>query len=74
MEIADWLTKIILGAGLVQLTRLPHSDLEVRETMADGVSGDSGPPMEPPNPADGASNHGIFLHLRSVIRLSLDTI
>ena len=37
VEIADWLTKVILGAGLVQLTQLPTPIWKFAQAMADGV-------------------------------------
>ncbi|TWI97547.1 hypothetical protein JN11_03367 [Mucilaginibacter frigoritolerans] len=37
-EISDWLTKIVLGAGLVQLKEMPHFILKVADKMALGVS------------------------------------
>lgn len=48
VEIADWLTKIILGAGLVQLTRLPGPIWTFATNMAMGVVKDT---TETPNPA-----------------------
>jgi hypothetical protein len=47
-EIADWLTKIILGAGLVELTNLVHSLPRFAEYMARGV--EPVPPVSPSCP------------------------
>ena len=66
VEIADWLTKIILGAGLVQLTRLPGPIWAFAKTMALGVvlEGDKvdGAPVvaEAPNPAMALAIMGFF--------------
>jgi hypothetical protein len=59
VEIADWLTKIILGAGLVQLTRLPGPIWTFAQTMAKGVSG-ADPNLETPNPAMALAIMGFF--------------
>jgi hypothetical protein len=63
-EIADWLTKIILGAGLVQLTRLPTPIWNLATNMAQGVvKGTEGPghPFgEPANPAMALAIMGFF--------------
>jgi hypothetical protein len=48
-EIADWLTKIILGAGLVQLTSMPGPIWKFANLIALGVVED--PRVETPNPA-----------------------
>jgi hypothetical protein len=48
-EIADWLTKIILGAGLVQLTSMPGPIWKFANVIALGVVED--PSVETPNPA-----------------------
>ena len=48
-EIADWLTKIILGAGLVQLTSMPGPIWKFANLIALGVVED--PKVETPNPA-----------------------
>ncbi len=48
-EIADWLTKIILGAGLVQLTSMPGPIWKFANVIALGVVEDSS--VETPNPA-----------------------
>jgi hypothetical protein len=37
-EISDWLTKVVIGAGLVQLKQLPHFILQVANKMAIGIS------------------------------------
>jgi len=58
VEIADWLTKIILGAGLVQLTRLPGPIWKLANTMALGVVED--PAVETPNPAVALATMGFF--------------
>ena len=58
VEIADWLTKIILGAGLVQLTRLPGPIWKLANTMALGVVED--PAVETPNPAVALAVMGFF--------------
>jgi fumarate reductase subunit D len=66
VEIADWLTKIILGAGLVQLTRLPGPIWTFAKTMALGVvlegANVDGPPVvaEAPNPAMALAIMGFF--------------
>lgn len=39
-EIADWLTKIILGAGLVQLTKLPHQIWMLSNFVASAIPED----------------------------------
>lgn len=57
VEIADWLTKIILGAGLVQLTRLPTPIWKFASTMADGVVAGT---HEPPNPPMAIAIMGFF--------------
>jgi hypothetical protein len=49
-EIADWLTKLILGAGLVTLTKLPDPIFRFASFMAKGV--DPMPPAKPP-PVEG---------------------
>jgi len=57
IEIADWLTKIILGAGLVQLTRMPTPIWNFAGKMAKGVvEGTS----EPANPAMALAIMGFF--------------
>ncbi len=38
-EISDWLTKLLLGAGLVSLARLGHSLGELIDTVARGLGG-----------------------------------
>jgi hypothetical protein len=48
VEIADWLTKVILGAGLVQLASLRHLTWNLAGTMAEGVVKGT---AEPANPA-----------------------
>ena len=48
VEIADWLTKIILGAGLVQLTRLPEPIWKFAQAMAEGVVKGTREPANPP--------------------------
>jgi len=58
VEIADWLTKIILGAGLVQLTSLPGPIWKLANTMALGVVED--PAVETPNPAIALAIMGFF--------------
>jgi hypothetical protein len=58
VEIADWLTKIILGAGLVQLTSLPAPIWKLANTMALGVVED--PKVETPNPAIALAIMGFF--------------
>jgi hypothetical protein len=58
VEIADWLTKIILGAGLVQLTRLPGPIWKFANTIALGVVED--PRVETPNPAIALAIMGFF--------------
>ena len=58
VEIADWLTKIILGAGLVQLTSLPGPIWKFANTMAMGVVED--PRVETPNPAIALAIMGFF--------------
>jgi hypothetical protein len=60
VEIADWLTKIILGAGLVQLTRMPGPIWKFAYVMSVGVSGTDNPPVEPPNPAVALAVMGFF--------------
>ncbi|HXM23760.1 MAG TPA: hypothetical protein VN948_21055 [Terriglobales bacterium] len=57
VEIADWLTKIILGAGLVQLTRLPTPIWKFAEAMAKGVVAGTN---EEPNPAMALAIMGFF--------------
>lgn len=57
-EIADWLTKIILGAGLVQLTSLPRPIWSFAKVMALGVVED--PAVETPNPAIALAIMGFF--------------
>jgi hypothetical protein len=57
VEIADWLTKIILGAGLVQLTRLPHPIWLFAVTMADGVVAGT---LETANPPMALAIMGFF--------------
>jgi len=57
IEIADWLTKIILGAGLVQLTRLPDPIWRFASKMAEGVVKDT---CENPNPAMALAIMGFF--------------
>jgi len=37
-EISDWLTKVVIGAGLVQLKELPKFILKVAYKMAIGIS------------------------------------
>ena len=59
VEIADWLTKIILGAGLVQLTRLPKPIWEFATRMSVGVAVNSALD-ETPNPAIGLAIMGFF--------------
>lgn len=61
-EIADWLTKIILGAGLVQLTNMPRPIWAFAQKMALGaVQGDKvGQPWEAPNPAVALAIMGFF--------------
>jgi protein-S-isoprenylcysteine O-methyltransferase Ste14 len=63
VEIADWLTKIILGAGLVQLTHLPTPIWKFAQTMAEGVVNGTGTPGkvgEPPNPPMALAIMGFF--------------
>jgi hypothetical protein len=62
-EIADWLTKLILGAGLVALTKLPGPILKFAIFMAGGV--DPMPPAPVPqgvqgNPAIALAIMGFF--------------
>jgi hypothetical protein len=57
VEIADWLTKIILGAGLVQLTRLPTPIWNFAINMSQGVVAGT---HEPPNPAMALAIMGFF--------------
>jgi hypothetical protein len=57
-EIADWLTKIILGAGLVQLTRMPAPIWKFANLIALGVVED--PSVETPNPAIALSVMAFF--------------
>jgi len=62
VEIADWLTKIILGAGLVQLTTLtsPNGPIwRFAVAMAKGVVAGSNVP-EPPNPPMALAIMGFF--------------
>ncbi|HXM61465.1 MAG TPA: hypothetical protein VN950_11485 [Terriglobales bacterium] len=61
-EIADWLTKVILGAGLVQLTSMPRPIWLFANKMALGaVQGDKvGQPWEAPNPAIALAIMGFF--------------
>jgi hypothetical protein len=40
-QISDWLTKVIIGAGLVQLKEIPGFIVEVSKKMARGISIDS---------------------------------
>jgi hypothetical protein len=43
-EVSDWLTKLLLGAGLVQLTRLGHPVAKLIDVVASGLqSGAAGP-------------------------------
>jgi hypothetical protein len=56
-EIADWLTKIILGAGLVQLTRMPTPIWNFAINMAQGVVAGT---REPANPAMALAVMGFF--------------
>ena len=60
VEIADWLTKIILGAGLVQLTRLPKPIWEFATSMSVGVAVNSASLDETPNPAIALAIMGFF--------------
>lgn len=60
VEIADWLTKIILGAGLVQLTRLPKPIWEFATRMSVGVAVNSASLDETPNPAIALAIMGFF--------------
>jgi hypothetical protein len=67
VEIADWLTKVILGAGLVQLARLRELIWEFANKMALGVvlagnQVNQAPPMvvESPNPAIVLAIMGFF--------------
>jgi len=57
VEIADWLTKIILGAGLVQLTSLPKPIWTFATNMAAGVVNGTN---EPANPAIALAIMGFF--------------
>lgn len=57
-EIADWLTKIILGAGLVQLTSMPAPIWKFANLIALGVVED--PSVETPNPAIALSIMAFF--------------
>src|SRR5580704_8788887 len=62
VEIADWLTKIILGAGLVQLTNLTSPTGPIwrfANAMAKGVVEGSVPP-EQPNPPMALAIMGFF--------------
>jgi hypothetical protein len=57
VEIADWLTKIILGAGLVQLTRMPTPIWNFAINMSQGVVAGT---HEPANPAMALAVMGFF--------------
>jgi hypothetical protein len=62
-EIADWLTKVILGAGLVQLTSLPGPIWKLAKTMANGVVEGTARPgqrAEAPNPPMALAIMGFF--------------
>jgi hypothetical protein len=62
VEIADWLTKVILGAGLVQLTNLTSPTGPIWRfagAMAEGVVKGSVPP-EQPNPPMALAIMGFF--------------
>lgn len=68
VEIADWLTKIILGAGLVQLTSLPKpiwmfANLMARGVVLEGANPDptQAPVAETPNPAIALAIMGFFV-------------
>ena len=37
-QISDWLTKVIIGAGLVDLKQIPHFIVETAKKMARGIS------------------------------------
>jgi hypothetical protein len=56
-EIADWLTKIILGAGLVQLTHMPTPIWNFAINMSQGVVAGT---HEPANPAMALAIMGFF--------------
>jgi hypothetical protein len=58
-EIADWLTKLILGAGLVQLTSLPHPIWKLAKAIALGVIGEDRK-IEQPNPPMALAIMGFF--------------
>ncbi len=58
-EIADWLTKLILGAGLVQLTNLPHPIWKLANAIALGVIGEDRA-IEKPNPPMALAIMGFF--------------
>jgi hypothetical protein len=70
-EIADWLTKLFLGAGLFELTRLQGPIKQLAIFMAYGVAAPRN--TDPGSPAIALAIMG-FLGQRTSPRLSLDAV
>jgi hypothetical protein len=59
-EISDWLTKVIVGAGLVDLTRLPPQVRKLAEYMATADPAPHGYPVAPGSPTVALATLGYF--------------